>query len=189
MDKTVNRRRRGLLQAGMALALGGLAGRPAFAALNLDSAAAAAPVRELAFMNLHTGESLSTVYWADGFYVPQGLAEINRILRDHRNDQVGAIAPRLLDLLYQLHARFDTTLPFQVYSGYRSPASNDQLREADPTVAKRSLHMEGMAMDFCIEGVALEDLRRAAMELRAGGVGYYPDSHFVHVDIGRVRSW
>src|SRR5690606_32992777 len=101
------------------------------------------PLRELAFMNLHTGESLSAIYWADGFYVPQGLAEINHILRDHRNDEVGAIAPRLLDLLYRLRAGFDTTLPFQVFSGYRSPASNDRLRVADPGVAKRSLHMEG----------------------------------------------
>lgn len=185
MDDSVNKARRGLLKAGMALALGGLAGRPAFAALTKESS----PVRELAFMNLHTGESLSTVYWADGFYVPQGLAEINHILRDHRNDQVSPIAPRLLDLLYRLHARFDTTMPFQVYSGYRSPSSNSHLREAGSGVAKRSLHMEGMAIDLCMEGIALDDLRRAAMELRAGGVGYYPDSHFVHLDIGRVRSW
>jgi uncharacterized protein YcbK (DUF882 family) len=185
MDDSLSKTRRGLLKAGMALVLGGLGGRPAFAALAADSV----PVRELAFMNLHTGESLSTVYWADGFYVPQGLAEINHILRDHRNDQAGSIAPRLLDMLYQLHAGFDTTMPFQVYSGYRSPSSNGLLREADPGVAKRSLHMEGMAIDLCMEGVALDDLRRAAMEMRAGGVGYYPDSHFVHLDIGRVRNW
>jgi uncharacterized protein YcbK (DUF882 family) len=189
VDEAVNRRRRALLQAGAALALGGLSDRPVYAALAAGDVTDAAPLRELAFMNLHTGESLSAIYWADGFYVPQGLAEINHILRDHRNDEVGAIAPRLLDLLYRLRAGFDTTLPFQVFSGYRSPASNDRLRVADPGVAKRSLHMEGMALDFCIEGIALADLQRVAQALHAGGVGYYTESHFVHVDIGRVRSW
>lgn len=189
MCECVNHGRRRFLQTGVALAVGGLVLRSSHAADLHDYYDKGLPVRELAFMNLHTGESLSTVYWANGDYVAEGLAEINHILRDHRNDMVGTISPHLLDLLYKIQVRFDTTLPFQVFSGYRSPVSNRMLREADPNVAKRSLHMEGMALDFCIEGIELEAIRRVAMELQGGGVGYYPDSHFVHVDIGRVRNW
>lgn len=185
MDDQMSGTRRSLLKAGMALALAGLGSQPAFAAFAPDRS----PVRELDFINLHTGESLSTAYWADGNYLPQGLAEINHILRDHRNDHVSPIAPRLLDILHRLRGKLDTTMPIQIISGYRSPETNTMLRQADTGVAKRSMHMEGMAIDLCIEGVALEDVRRAAMTLRAGGVGYYPDSNFVHVDIGRLRSW
>lgn len=185
MDDQISRARRSLLKAGMALALAGLGSQPAFAAFAPDKA----PVRTLDLFNLHTGESLSTTYWADGNYLPHGLAEINHILRDHRNDHISPIAPRLLDLLHHLRGKLDTTMPFQIISGYRSPETNSQLRESDTGVAKRSLHMEGMAIDLHVEGVALEEIRRAAMALRAGGVGYYPDSNFVHVDTGRVRSW
>lgn len=185
MNDQICKTRRGLLKAGMAFALTGLGARPAFAAFNQDKTT----VRELAFNNLHTGETLKTAYWAQGNYLPEALAEINHILRDYRNDQMLPIEPRLLDLLHDLHNTLDTTAPIQIISAYRSPATNALLAAKTDGVAKSSLHMQGKAIDLHVEGVPLDELRRAAMSLRAGGVGYYPNSNFVHVDIGRVRSW
>lgn len=185
MDDHVCKVRRGLLKAGVALALTGLGARPAFAAFDPG----AAPVRELDFYNLHTGESLRTAYWAEGKYLPEGLAEINHILRDYRNDHVSTIATPLLDLLHQLRGTLDTARPFQIISGYRSPATNAMLASRSDGVAKHSMHLEGKAIDLRVEGIALHDLRRTAVALRGGGVGYYPKSDFVHVDVGRVRTW
>ncbi len=96
---------------------------------------------------------------------------------------------RLLDLLHALNLRLETPGPFQVISGYRSPQTNASLSAASSGVAPRSLHMQGMAIDIAIEGVSTEDIRRAALSLALGGVGYYPDPGFVHVDVGRVRQW
>ena len=145
--------------------------------------------RALAFENLHTGERLAVEYWAGGQYVSDSLRRIDRVLRDHRNDQVHGIDPALLDLLVQLSAGLGTGRPFQVISGYRSPASNAMLAAASGGVARDSLHTQGKAIDIRVEGVPLPRLREAALALRAGGVGYYPKSNFVHVDTGRVRFW
>jgi uncharacterized protein YcbK (DUF882 family) len=169
----------------MAFALTGLSARSAFAASEQVEPA----VRELAFYNLHTGESLKTDYWSDGAYLPDALAEINHILRDHHNDQVQPIEPHLLDLLHGLRNTIDTTRPIQIISGYRSSATNALLASHSDGVAKDSLHMQAKAIDLRVEGVHLDDLRRAAIALNGGGVGYYPNSNFVHVDIGRVRTW
>ena len=185
MDDQIFKARRGLLKAGMAFALTGLAARPAFAAFDQGRTAG----RELAFYNPHTGESLKTAYWAEGDYLPDALADINHILRDYRNDQVHPIEPRLLDLLHGLRNTLDTAQPFQIISGYRSPATNASLVANSDGVAKSSLHIQGKAIDLHIEGVPLDELRRAAIALRSGGVGYYPNSNFVHVDIGRIRTW
>jgi uncharacterized protein YcbK (DUF882 family) len=149
----------------------------------------AAPERRLSFHNLHTGENLDLAYWVQGEYVPESLAEINHVLRDHRNDQVAAIDPRLLDLLNRVDVALGSSQPFQVISGYRSPASNRMLSEHSDGVAKHSLHMEGKAIDIRIPGVRLADLRRTGLMLQGGGVGYYPASDFVHLDVGRVRTW
>jgi uncharacterized protein YcbK (DUF882 family) len=145
--------------------------------------------RRLSFHNLHTGEKADLTYWMQGEYVPESLTEINRLLRDHRTDQVAAIDTRLLDLLSRVSAALGTSRPFEVISGYRSPASNGLLAETTSGIAKRSLHMEGQAIDVRIPGIPLADLRRAGLVLRGGGVGYYPASDFVHLDVGRVRSW
>lgn len=145
--------------------------------------------RSLAFENLHTGETLHTVYWADGGYVPGALREIDRILRDHRTGEVLPIDTALMDLLYSLNRRLASDAPFGVISGYRSPATNARLRGAGAGVAVHSLHTVGRAIDIRLPGRSLTDLRDAALALRAGGVGYYPRSAFVHVDTGRVRSW
>ena len=149
---------------------------------------AAAPERSLSFYNLHTSESLKTVYWADGDYLPDGLAAINHNLRDYRTGEVREIDRRLLDLLHQLHGQLETNQPFQLISGYRSPATNAMLHEHSDGVAQHSLHMEGMAADIRVEGRTLEQIRKTALAMKLGGVGYYP-SQFVHVDVGRVRFW
>lgn len=162
------------------------------AALPLPASASAwlaAPERRLSFHNLHTGENVNLPYWVQGEYVPDSLAEINHVLRDYRNDQVAAIDVRLLDLLDHVKAQLGTSQPFQVISGYRSPATNRMLSERSSGVAKHSLHMEGKAIDIRIPGIQLADLRKTGLALQGGGVGYYPTSDFVHLDVGRVRTW
>lgn len=177
MKPTLSRRR--FLRLGMLAAALPL---PAFASRE-------AAERRLAFLNLHTGEKLDLPYWIEGDYLPASLAEINRVLRDHRTGAVAAIDIQLLDLLDRVKAALGTAQPFQVISGYRSPASNSLLATNSSGVARRSLHMEGKAIDIRIPGVQLADLRRAGLMLKGGGVGYYPGSNFVHLDVGRVRTW
>jgi uncharacterized protein YcbK (DUF882 family) len=149
----------------------------------------ALPERSLSFHNLHTNEHLRAVYWKTGEYLASSLAEINRVLRDHRTDEEHEIDSGLLDLLCGLRLRLDTTQPLQIISGYRSPATNAMLKAQSEGVATRSLHMEGRAVDIRIPGRNLSLVRKAALAMKAGGVGYYSDSNFVHVDVGRVRSW
>jgi uncharacterized protein YcbK (DUF882 family) len=116
---------------------------------------------------------------------------VNHLLRDFRTGQVHAIEPKLLDLLAIVRARLETAAPVSVVSGYRSPATNAMLRgeHEHSGVATKSLHMQGMAIDVRIVGRSLAALHNAALAERGGGVGYYPESDFVHVDVGRVRSW
>ena len=145
--------------------------------------------RSLSILNLHTGERLAATYWEAGAYVEDALAGLAKVLRDHRTGETHAMAPRLLDLVANLQAEFSAK-PVQVISGYRSPRTNEALRRSGGGgVAKRSLHMDGLAMDIRMPGVDLARLRDAAWRLQAGGVGYYPGSDFVHVDVGRVRRW
>lgn len=145
--------------------------------------------RVLDLHNLHTDERLSAEYWAGGDYAPDALAAIDHLLRDFRTGERHAIDRRLLDVLHELRMRLDTNAPFQVISGYRSPRTNAMLREASSGVAGHSLHMSGMAIDIRVPGRELRRVRDAALSLGAGGVGYYPASDFVHVDVGRVRRW
>lgn len=148
------------------------------------------PEKTLSFYNTHTGETLrKAVFWAEGDYIPDTLDQINHLLRDFRNDTIKPIDPDLIDLLHLLSRRLGTTLPIHVISGYRSPATNLLLRQQTQGVAKRSLHMSGKAIDIRIPGCDLTRLRRVAMAQKGGGVGYYPDSNFVHLDTGRVRFW
>jgi len=145
--------------------------------------------RQLAFENLHTGEKLSVVYQEHGQYIPEALAEINRLLRDHRTGDIHLMDISLMDLLHDLQKRLDVNQPFQIISGYRSPKTNAKLRKKSSGVASKSLHMQGKAIDICLEKVDLKSVRNAALAMRQGGVGYYPRSNFVHLDTGRVRSW
>ena len=145
--------------------------------------------RELALHSLHTGESTEVVYWRDGEYDPAALAELNRLLRDHRSGEIEAMDRALLDQLYLLQREVGVERPYQIISGYRSPTTNAMLRAQGGGVAKRSLHMQGRAVDIRLPGVKLARLREAALGMQAGGVGYYPGSDFIHLDTGRVRFW
>jgi uncharacterized protein YcbK (DUF882 family) len=145
--------------------------------------------RRLDFVHTHTGERLSVEYFGRGKYVSGALATIDHFLRDFRSGDVHRIDPRLLDLLHALTDLTGTVRPFQVISGYRSPATNEMLRHRSEGVAAGSLHMLGQAIDIRLADVPLVALRTAALAVRGGGVGYYPASDFVHVDTGRVRTW
>lgn len=182
MSESIDRKRRLLLGAGSMVFFARLV-RPAAAAVGIGGA------RSLAFNNLHTGERLRVDYWIDGRYVPDALAAVDHVLRDFRTDEAHPIDPKLLDLLSMLRVKLETEEPVQVISGYRSPLTNAKLHEASAGVASNSLHMRGMAIDIRIAGRRLDALRLAALSLQRGGVGYYPRSDFVHVDIGRVRRW
>lgn len=170
----------------------GFAAVSALAMPGVAWAAFRAPVRRvrmLAFYNLHTGESLKTVYYEGGEYVAGALREISYVLRDFRANEVKPIDPRLLDLLVELRVRLGTTAPYDVISGYRSPKTNAMLHASSEGVAVHSLHMDGRAIDIRVPGRNLSTLHYAALSLRDGGVGYYPRSDFVHVDTGRIRCW
>lgn len=150
---------------------------------------AGAPEKSLAIYNTHTGEKLQRVYWFRGKYLSDSLRDINRILRDHHSDEIHPIDPQLLDLLYALSQKVNATEPLHVFSGYRSPVTNAMLRQHNPAVAAHSLHIEGKAVDIKFPGRHLNLVRRAAVSLQSGGVGYYPGSNFIHVDTGPVRFW
>lgn len=168
--------------------LGLAAAAPVFAAPRALLAASASP-RALRFAHTHTGERLTVEYFSGGEYVSDALAAVNHLLRDFRTGDVHVIDPELLDLLHRLSTTTDTAAPFQVISGYRCPATNEMLRHRSEGVAAGSLHMKGQAIDIRLADVPLSGLRRAALEARRGGVGFYPASDFVHVDTGRVRTW
>lgn len=149
----------------------------------------ASDARRLSFVNTHTGETFAGAYWEAGNYVPDAMAAINHVMRDHRSGETRDIDPRLLDQLHTLKGAVETQTPYQIISGYRSPASNAALHEGSSGVATRSLHMQGRAIDIRIRGIDTARLRDAALGLSAGGVGYYQASDFIHVDTGRVRRW
>lgn len=173
--------RRRVLTGAMGMIGAGLFGHAA-------QASATGP-RSLSLLNLHTGETLKSTFFENGGYVPGALAAMDRLLRDFRTGDVHPIAPDLLELVTTLTARLETAQTVHVISGYRSPKTNAALHERSDGVATHSLHMDGMAMDIRIPGVELEHLRDAALSLQRGGVGFYPGSDFVHVDVGRVRRW
>jgi uncharacterized protein YcbK (DUF882 family) len=171
------------------LFLGGLA---SFGALALAAPATAVPAREervLSFFNTHTSDRLTLPYFADGGYLPGSLTRLERFLRDHRTGEEHPIDPALFDLLHELQRATSTKAPFQVISCYRSPATNAMLCAESGGVARGSMHLQGRAIDVRLADVRSAVLRDAACELRRGGVGYYRQSDFVHVDTGRVRTW
>lgn len=145
--------------------------------------------RGITISNMHTGENFSDVYWKDGRYLPTAFRQINHVMRDHRQNEIFPIDPRLMDIIYALWWRSGARQGYEVLSGYRTPKTNAMLRRRSKGVAKNSLHMYGQAVDIRLPGVGLKTLRNQALNLKAGGVGYYPKSHFVHIDTGRVRHW
>lgn len=146
-------------------------------------------LRTLAFHNTHTGEALDITYAAAGSYIADALARVDRLLRDFRTGDVHPIDPALLDQLHTLATATGTRAPFEIISGYRSPATNAALQRHGGGVATHSLHLQGRAIDIRLADVPLPDLRDAALSLRAGGVGFYAQSQFVHLDTGAIRRW
>ena len=146
----------------------------------------------LRFYHTHTNERLDIVYRRGESYLPEALATLDRYLRDHRTGDIHHFDPHLFDLLYDLTASLnDPGGEIDVICGYRTPWSNEFLRSrsADTGVAVHSLHMQAEAIDIRLPGIATTAVRDAALRLQRGGVGYYRDSNFVHVDVGRVRRW
>ena len=172
-------RREVLRAAGAAAALAVVPGR----------AFAADRPRSLAFESLHTGERLSIVYREADGYLPDALAQLDHLLRDHRTGEVHPIAPSLFDLLVDVRERVGANGPFEVVSGFRSRQTNDMLRSHSGGVARGSLHLVGQAVDVRLRGAETRALRQAAISLARGGVGWYPGPDFVHLDVGRVRTW
>jgi uncharacterized protein YcbK (DUF882 family) len=151
--------------------------------------AAPATARRVKLVNQHTGEKFIGEYWYNGKYLPDAFNDIKMLMRDHRTNERFPIDPRLMDILYVLSSRLNMATPFNVISGYRSPKSNAMLSRSTEGVARNSLHMSGQAIDLRVQGMKLTNLRDSALRLKAGGVGYYGRSNFVHIDTGRVRSW
>lgn len=180
--------RRRFVRSGLALALVAASSKRAWSARIPPDRAD--DIARLAFVNTHTGESLDVVYREGPRYLGDALAEIDRVLRDHRSGDIHEIDSALLDQLVQLRARLDVgKRPFHVISGYRSPQTNAMLAARSHGVATKSLHLEGRAIDIRMPGVDLTAVHRAALSMQAGGVGYYARSDFVHLDTGRVRRW
>ena len=172
-------RRRFLYGAGTSLAL-----------LPLGTALARVPERRsLSFLHTHTGERLSSVYFEAGRYRPAELERINGLLRDFRTGDVHPIDTGVLDILADLRVLADRDEPYEVISGYRSPHTNAALRLHSTGVAEHSLHLQGRAIDVRLPGFPTRRLRELALDMRRGGVGFYPQSDFVHLDSGRVRCW
>ena len=178
--------RREILKYGLVGLLGAVAplmpARNAWAAANYSS-------WRVSFRHAHTGESFSGVYRVGDRYLPEAFDRLNYVLRDFRRNEVFPMDPRVVDIVSIIQSKVRPNEPFEVLSGYRCPKTNSMLRHASSGVAKNSLHMYGQAMDIRMPGYNTGKLRKIALNLHAGGVGYYPRSNFVHVDTGQVRSW
>jgi uncharacterized protein YcbK (DUF882 family) len=177
--------RRGLLRAFAATAL--------IAAPSYSKAAGflrgAGDIRKIKMYSGRTGESIETIYWIEGEYIPEALKEINYFMRDWRFNQTTKIDPRTIDIMAATHSLLDTTEPYMMLSGYRTPKTNAILRSRSRGVAKNSLHMKGQAGDLRLKSRSVSQMARAALSCNAGGVGRYARSNFVHMDCGPIRTW
>ena len=186
IEKLPDLKRRQILKAGVLGSLFCLCPMQALAQFSLTGV----QERSLSLLNTHTGERLKeVVYWEKGDYILDALENLNHVLRDHRTNQVHPIDPMALDLMAAISRKVGAKQPFEIISGYRSPQTNKALGKQSRGVAKNSYHMQGKAVDLRLPGVPLRAVRKAALELRMGGVGYYAKSDFVHIDSGKVRSW
>lgn len=146
-------------------------------------------IRRLRMYSGRTGERLDTIYWINGDYIGEAIREINLFMRDWRNDKAVEMDTRTVDIMAASHNLLDTSQPYMLLSGYRSPETNAMLRSQSSGVARNSLHMRGQAADLRIDGRSVGQMARAAASCRAGGVGRYSGSNFVHMDCGVVRTW
>lgn len=167
------------------------AGAPSLVLANGPAAAAALGIseRRLSLHNINTRENFNGVYWRNGRYVPEALRSLNVLLRDHRAAKVTEIEPRLFDALWDVCRGLDADEPYKVICGYRCRQTNAAKRRASRGVARESYHTRGMAVDVALEGRSLGAVAGQAKALETGGVGVYPRSGFVHLDVGPVRAW
>lgn len=176
-------------RAALALAGGGAALLAGLGSTTAEAGWRFGPKRELSVVNLHTGDRLKAVYWADGQYDYEAMREFCYVLRDHRANRTTDMDPGLFGLLHDIRLMLATSQPIEVFSGYRSPATNGALRRRSRGVARRSFHMLGKAVDLRIPGRDVRRIYRTAQAMQRGGTGLYTSSGFVHVDTGPVRSW
>lgn len=173
------------------LILGGAAASLNFFPRTAEASRTTSLPRILTLNNMHTGESLKAEFFNGLSYNPEELVRLNHFFRDYRANEITRIDPKLFEQLYRLQRMLGNRKPVQLISGYRTIATNNMLRGrgAHTGVAKHSYHTLGRALDFHFEGVPLKSVRTAALQMRRGGVGYYPRSNFVHIDTGPVRHW
>lgn len=163
---------------------------PSLAEGRSSGASAGARQYWLHLYHLHTGERIDILYRQGNSYLPGALAQLDHFLRDHRTNAVKAYDPAEFDLLHDLMAKLgEPNGEIDIVCGYRSPWSNEFLRAHTNGVARHSQHMLAKAIDIRVPGVSSAKVRVAALAMRRGGVGYYPVSNFVHVDVGPVRQW
>lgn len=146
-------------------------------------------IRRIRMYNGRAGESLNMIYWIEGEYIAPAMEEISYFMRDWRTDGVRAIDARTIDIMAASHSLMDTSEPYTLLSGYRSPETNAMLRSRSSGVARNSRHMVGEAADLQMQSRSVGQMFQAARACSAGGVGRYSRSNFVHMDCGPVRSW
>lgn len=149
----------------------------------------AGDVRRIRMYSGRTGESLDTIYWIEGDYIPEALKEINYFMRDWRSDDQTKMDIRTVDIAAAAHRLMDTSEPYMLLSGYRTARTNAMLRSQSSGVARNSLHMKGQAADLRLTSRSVGQIYKAASACEAGGVGRYSRSNFVHMDCGPVRQW
>ena len=149
----------------------------------------AGDIRSIYMYSGRTGESVNTIYWIEGDYIAEALREVNLFMRDWRNSETIRIDTRTIDIMSAAHRLVGASNPYMLLSGYRSPQTNAMLRRQNSGVARNSLHMKGQAADLRLQGHSVSQIARAAASCRAGGVGRYSGSNFVHMDCGQVRTW
>ncbi len=173
--------------------LGAFAATAVTAAPTFSSAAGflrgSGDIRRLKLYSRRSGETLDTIYWIEGEYIKEALAEINYLMRDWRQNAIKPIDIRTIDLMAAAHNLMDTTEAYQLLSGYRSPKTNNMLRNSSRGVAKKSYHLKAQAADLRLGSRSVTQMARAAASCKAGGVGRYGGSNFVHMDCGPVRTW
>ena len=188
--KTMTTKQTGLTRRGL---LGAFAATAVTVAPTFSNAAGflrgGGDIRSLAMHSGRTGESLNTIYWIEGEYIGEAISEINKFMRDWRNGQTIKMDTRTIDIMAASHRLMDIDEPYLLLSGYRSPQTNAMLRSRSKGVAKNSLHMKGQAADLRLQSRSTSQMSKAAKACRAGGVGRYRGSNFVHMDCGPVRSW
>jgi len=146
-------------------------------------------IRRIRMYSGRTGESIDTIYWIEGEYIPEVMTQINHFMRDWRSGETTGMDMRTIDIMAASHRLMDVTEPYLLLSGFRCPKTNAMLRSRSRGVARNSLHMVGQAADVRLNSRSVAQIAKAAAACASGGVGKYSRSNFVHMDCGPVRSW